>query len=72
MRSTAKKSVSEELFKPPDNLHITSDGTKLKLISSHGKIHVYEYTEGEYKKGMTVTYDSDYLKKQLQNYFRNG
>ena len=65
-----KKEVKQTDFKPPAHIEIITDGSEAKYINTVLGIHEYEYTKGEYKKGMRIKWDDAYLIKMLEYSFK--
>ena len=63
-------------FKPPAKIAIRSDDTEVEFVTMVKKsakqkevLFTYRYTKSSEKLGMEVSWTSEYIESQLQNYF---
>jgi len=64
------------MFKPPTKIAIRSDDTEVEFVTMIKKsakqkeeLFIYRYTKSSEKLGMEVSWTSEFIKSQLQNYF---
>jgi hypothetical protein len=54
-------------FSAPFNIVVYTDESKLELVTARNKVYTYKYVQSATKKGMTLTFKEEELKKFLNN-----